>query len=132
MLDLSLDYGPARDEVIALIEALPGLRWLDPWPDDVECILEALVAEHITALQHYAPAMEMYSLRVVRSESDRAAARAAAWDAAWDAARAAAWDAAGDAAWAAAWAAAWDAAGDAEHAWQVSRLREIIEGGRDA
>ena len=52
-------------------------------------------------------------------DAARAAARAAARDDAWAAAR----DAAGAAARAAAWAAAWAA----EPAWQVARLREIIE-----
>ena len=115
---LNHDYGPARDEIEVLIAMLPGIRWLEPRPDDIECQLAQLVADHCEALAHYSPSFETVPLKIL-NVGDGDAARAAARDAAWNAARAAAWNAARDAAWAAARAAAWNAAWNA--AWAAAR-----------
>ena len=118
ILNPDLDYGPARDEIEALIASLPGLRWFDPGPGDIECQLGQLVADHCEALAHYAPGFEVVPLRIL-SFVEGDAARAATWDAAWAAARDAAWAAARDAARAAARDAARAAARDA--AWAAAR-----------
>jgi hypothetical protein len=128
---------------------------IDLWNDRLLRLFAADCAERVLPIfEKHRPGDDRPRKAIVAARAfangvldEQAAARAAAGAAAWDAARAAAWDAAGaaagDAARAAAGAAARAAAGDAaraaagdaaraaawaaERAWQVSRLKEMLE-----